>query len=154
MGAQALVFFGALSLSVGLYGFGIKEAARMVHIRAEQHAYRAQAELIAKSGLELAVNKLGWEKPPRASDVAGVALLDEGSLGYTADDDGLPKKHIRVTSIGTYYGYDATTVAVVECIGSTKTGIKGKGQKKWFSWETTSISTTVKESYSSGLPTR
>ena len=147
MGTQALVFFAALSLSIAWYGLNIKEADRKVQSSAEHHAYRVQAVQLAYSGLEVAVHKLGWEKPSKISSVAGEFLFDEGSVVYTADDDGLPnkEKEARVTSVATYYGYNATTVAILECVGFTKTWSKEKGKKKWFGWETLSVITTIEE---------
>jgi len=158
MGTQALVLFAALSLSIALYGLNIKAADRKVQSSAQHHAYRAQAVQVARTGVEVAVHKLGWEKPSNISSVAGEFLINEGSVVYTVDDDGLPnkEKQARVTSVATYYGYNATTVAILECIGFTKTWLKEKGKKKWFSWETVSVKTTIEEEKKSGsseLPT-
>jgi len=152
MGTQALVFFAALSLSIAWYGLNIKEADRKVQSSAEHHAYRAQAVQLAYSGVEVAVHKLGWEKPSQVSNLAGEVVLDEGSVVYTVDDDGLPnkEKQARVTSVATYHGYNATTVAILECVGFTKTWLKEKGKKKWFSWETVSVKTTIEEEKKSG----
>lgn len=134
MGKTALILVAAFSVSVGLYGIGIQKANKNVQTSAAVHAYRAQAQEIAKSGVHLAVNAM---RSPNINSYLKkgykVGLLDkklfDGMMDYIIDNYGLPPDYARITAVGEFKGHEATYAALVQLVGSGT--VKGAPKERW-----------------------
>ncbi len=140
MGNSRVIFVGAVSVIMGLYTVGLQKAERAVDRIGEVHAYQMQAEEIARSGVSLAINKMGLSKPSKLPKLTGLSIFG-GTVSYVVDDAGLPSDQARVTSTGTFMSHTATRVAVVRLTGTMK-----EKKKKWSNWEIVKVYTQFSQS--------
>lgn len=142
MGNSRVIFVGAVSVIMGLYTVGLQKAERAVGRIGEVHAYQMQAEEIARSGVSLAINKMGQSKPAKLPKLNGLSIFG-GTVSYVVDDSGLPAEQARITAVGTFQGHQVTRTAVVALTGTTG---GGKKKKKWSNWEILKVYTQLSQS--------
>lgn len=136
MGNARVIFVGAVSVILGLYSVGLERAERAVGRVAEVHAYRMQAEEIAKAGVAMAINKLGTAKPNTLPRQAIMSMFG-GTVSYVVDDDGLGEDEARIRATGTFQDHTMVCEAIVQLTSTTKE----KKKKKWNNWEVLRIRT-------------
>ena len=134
MGKTALILVATLSVIVGLYSVGIKKVDSSVERNAATHSYKAQAEEIAKSGVQLAVNTMKSQSlKTYLKNGYKIGLLDKqmlkGTVNFTIDQTSLPDGYCRVTAVGDFKGYEATHVALLKLVGTGK--VNGINLDRW-----------------------
>jgi hypothetical protein len=151
MGNTKVIFLSGLCVIIGLYTYNIREADSKAQSASNAHVFRLQAEEVAKSGTQHAINKLGTAKPNRLPRLSNQSLFG-GVLNYRCDDSGLDGDRVRITSSGTVSGHTITRIAVVNL--STKVQeTMGKGKpKQWNQWEIEKVYVSdKKEDYKKSL---
>ena len=137
MGKTTIIMVAVLAVTVGVYEIAIRKIETSVQGSAEIHAFRLQAEEIAKSGVHLAVQGLR-SKSGRSALEAGIRdkELMGGTVTYITDNNFLSANHIRIIAQADYKGIEATVVVVV-----LRTAKNDKGER----WQIVEISeVTVK----------
>lgn len=134
MGKTALILVATLSVIVGLYSVGVKKVDTSVEKNAASHAYKAQAEEIAKSGVQLAVNTMKSQILKNyLKNGYKIGLLDKqilkGKVNFTIDQTNLPDGYCRVTAVGNFKGYEATYAALLKLVGTGN--VNGANQDRW-----------------------
>ena len=98
---------------IGLYALGFNTADEAVYGVARSQAFHDQARQIAQAGLKFAIGDAGssvWAAFPSST----VSLIN-GSVTYSADRPaGLSASQMRITSRGSYNGYQVTMVAILQ----------------------------------------
>ena len=101
---------------IGLYAVGFNAADQAVYSVGRSQAYHDQARQIAYVGMKFAIGDMGSSSSPAFP--SGTVSLIGGSVTYTADRPaGFAASQMRVTTVGTYNGYQATIVAVLQYNG-------------------------------------
>ena len=131
MGSSKIVFVGAVAVIVGLFGFGIKKAEKKAADIATAHAYQLQAKNLAEQGLQVAARKLPGNASA-ASKKSYERTTNQGTFGYSYDNDGMPSGQVKIVAYGIANGKKATLVATLEELPS---GPKPSGVKSWKGWK-------------------
>ncbi len=97
---------------IGLYALRFTAADQAVFTVAKSEAFYDQARQIAHVGTKFAVGDMGFNSA--AALPLGTVSLIGGTVTYTGDRPaGLAASQVRVTSPGTYNGYQVTVVAIL-----------------------------------------
>ena len=116
MGTSKIVMGAGIYVMIGLYALGFNTADQAVFNAARSQAFHDQARQIAQSGVRFATGDVGSNASP--SFPSSTVPLIGGSVTYSADRPaGLPASQMRVTSHGTYNGYQVTMIAILQYNG-------------------------------------
>ena len=112
MGTSKIVMGAGVYVVIGLYALGFTAADQAVYTVAKSEAYHDQARQIANVGTRFAVGDMGSNSTPALP--SGTVSMIGGSVTYTGDRPaGLTSSQVRVTSSGTYNGFQVTVVAIL-----------------------------------------
>jgi hypothetical protein len=112
MGTSKIVMGAGVYVIIGLYALGFSAADQAVYTVAKSEAFHDQARQIANVGTKFAVGDMGSNSSPAFP--SGTVSLIGGAVTYTGDRPaGLAASQVRVTSSGTYNGYQVTVVAIL-----------------------------------------
>ncbi len=101
---------------IGLYALGFTAADHAVYNVGRSEAFHDQARQIANVGMRFAMGDMGSNSSPAFP--SGTVSLIGGSVVYTGDRPaGLLASQVRVTSHGTYNGYQVTIIAILQYNG-------------------------------------
>lgn len=116
MGTSKIVMGAGLCVIIGLYAVGFNTADQAVYNIGKSQAYHDQARQIAYVGMRFAIGDMGSNSG--ASLPSGNVNLMSGNVTYTGDRPaGVSNSQARVTSVGTYNGYQVTIVAILQYNG-------------------------------------
>jgi hypothetical protein len=116
MGTSKIVMGAGVYIIIGLYAMGFNAADLSVYNAAKSEAFHDQARQIAYTGMRFAIGDMGSNSAP--SFPSGTVNLISGSVTYTGDRPaGLAASQVRVTSRGTYNGFQVTIVAILQYNG-------------------------------------
>ncbi len=142
MGTSKVIFISGLCIIIGVYSYNFRHADSGAVMRSDALAKRIQAEEIAKSGIQHAINKLGTAKPDQMPKLRKRSLYG-GVLNYVCDDSGLEGDRIRITSSGAIGGVAITRIAVVNLESTTVS--TGRRKRTWNQWVVERAYTSNKE---------
>lgn len=112
MGTSKIVIGAGVYVIIGLYALGFNAADQAVYNVGRAQAYHDQARQIAYVGMRFAIGDMGANVG--ASLPSGNVNLIGGNVTYTGDRPaGVSASQVRVTSRGTYNGYQVTIVAIL-----------------------------------------
>ncbi len=111
MGTSKIVMLSGVYLILGMYTVSFTTADRNNSSIAESVANSIQAEQFARTGISLAMNKMGASAATSSYADQNVSVMN-GSVVYSASQTGLPSSQSQVTSIGTFSGKTVTIKAV------------------------------------------
>lgn len=112
MGTTKIVMGAGVYVIIGLYALGFSSADQAVYAVAKSEAFHDQARQIAYSGMRFALGDMGSNSAPAFP--SGTVGLIGGSVTYAGDRPaGLTASQVRVTSRGTFNGYQVTVVAIL-----------------------------------------
>jgi len=101
---------------IGLYALAFNNADLAVLNVGQNQAYHDQARQIANVGVKFAIGDAGSAVSPTLTS-ASVTVMN-GSVTYSTDRPaGVSATQIRVTSTGTYNGFQVTMVAILQYNG-------------------------------------
>ena len=113
MGTSKVVMGASVYIIIGLYALGFNSADQAVYTAARSQAFHDQARQIAQAGLKFAVGDVG--SSVAAAFPSSTVNLISGSVTYSADRPAsLSASQMRVTSRGSYNGYQVTIVAILQ----------------------------------------
>ena len=116
MGTSKIVIGAGVYVIIGLYALGFSAADQAVYNAGRSEAFHDQARQIAYVGMKFAVGDMGSNSA--ASMPSGNVSLIGGSVAYTGDRPvGLAASQVRVTSLGTYNGYQVTIISILQYNG-------------------------------------
>lgn len=116
MGTSKIVMGAGVYIIIGMYALGFRAADQAVYTVAKSEAFHDQARQIANVGTKFAVGDMGSNSAPAFP--SGTVSLIGGTVTYTGDRPaGLTASQVRVTSSGTYNGYQVTVVAILSYNG-------------------------------------
>lgn len=116
MGTSKIVMGAGLFVMIGLYALGFNTADQAVYNVGKSQAYHDQARQIAYVGMRFAVGDMGSNGG--ASLPTGNINLMNGNVNYAGDRPaGVSGSQARVTSVGTYNGFQVTIVAILQYNG-------------------------------------
>jgi hypothetical protein len=98
-------------LILGMYTVSFTSADRNNSSIAESVANSIQAEQIARTGISLAMTKMGGSSSINSYTDQNASVMN-GSVVYSASQAGLPTSQSQVTSTGTFSGKTVTIKAV------------------------------------------
>ena len=140
MGNLNVLLLSGIYVMLGVYTVGIRGSDIQQSKIAWAHSYQAQAEEIARTGIQFCINDLGTAKPTALPSTYNLSVFG-GKVTYTSNDSGLASDQVRITSIGDFNNHRVTRVAVIKLV--TTQVIK---KKKWNRWETEKVYTVVNTS--------
>ena len=111
MGTSKIVMLSGIYLILGMYTVSFTSADRNNSSIAESVANSIQAEQIARTGVSLAMTKMGGSSSINSFTDQNASVMN-GSVVYSASQSGLPASQSQVTSTGTYFGKTVTIKAV------------------------------------------
>jgi len=111
MGTSKIVMLSGIYLILGMYTVGFTSADRNNSSIAESVANSIQAEQIARTGISLAMTKMGGSSSINSYTDQNASVMN-GSVVYSASPAGLPASQSQVTSTGTFSGKTVTIKAV------------------------------------------
>jgi hypothetical protein len=111
MGTTKIVMLSGVYLILGMYTIGFTTADRSNSSIAESMANSIQAEQIARTGISLAMTKMGGIYSTHTYTNQNASVMS-GSVIYSASQNGLPSSQSQVTSIGTFAGKIVTMKAL------------------------------------------
>ncbi|HAP36451.1 MAG TPA: hypothetical protein DCQ28_11100 [Bacteroidetes bacterium] len=111
MGTSKIVMLSGIYLILGMYTVGFTSADRNNSSIAESVANSVQAEQIARTGISLAMTKMGGSSSINSYTDQNASVMN-GSVVYSASPAGLPASQSQVTSTGTFSGKTVTIKAV------------------------------------------
>lgn len=113
MGTSKIVMLSGVYLILGMYAVSFTAADRTNSAISESVANKIQAEQIARTGISLAMTKMGgtYSLATRSYTDQNASYMN-GSLVYSASQTGLPSSQSEVTSTGTFAGKTVTIKAV------------------------------------------
>ena len=113
MGTSKIAMLSGVYLILGMYTISFTAADRNNSSIAESVANSIQAEQIARTGILLAMTKMGGTySTSTCSYTDQNASVMNGSVIYSASQTGLPSSQSQVTSTGTFAGKTVTIKAV------------------------------------------
>ena len=114
MGTSKIVMLSGIYLMLGTYTVSFTSADRNNSTIAETVANSVQAEQIARTGISLAITKMGgtYSVATRSYTNQNASVMN-GSVVYSASQTGLPATQSQVTSTGTFSGKTVTIKAVL-----------------------------------------
>ena len=110
--SKVIVGLGAYVM-IGMYTLLFTSTDQSIYNVAQSQAFHDQARQISNAGVKFALGEVGGN----ASAVfpSSTVNFNGGSATYIADQPvGLSGTQIRVTSTGTYNGFQVTTVAILQ----------------------------------------
>ncbi len=111
MGTSKIVMLSGIYLILGMYTVGFTSADRNNSSIAESVANSIQAEQIARTGISLAMTKMGGSFAISSYANQNASVMN-GSVVYSASQAGLPATQSQVTSTATFAGKTVTIKAV------------------------------------------
>ena len=112
MGTSKIVMGAGVYVIIGLYALGFSSANQAVYTTAKSEALHDQARQIAYVGARFALGDMGSNSSPAFP--SGTVNLIGGTVTYSGDRPaGLAASQVRVTSNGTYNGYQVTVVSIL-----------------------------------------
>ncbi len=113
MGTSKIVMLSGVYLILGMYTVGFTAADRNNSSISESVANSIQAEQIARTGISLAMTKMGgtYSSSTYAYTNQNASVMS-GTVVYSASQTGLPSSQSQVTSTGTFSGKTVTIKAV------------------------------------------
>jgi len=130
MSSSRVIFVGAISIILGFYVLGLRSADANHQSIAFAHLYQLQANQIALSGIDYAVNEMG--KSRKSFERTNIPYF-EGFLDVRIDTSGFPATQASVVTIGRYKTHEARLTAIVQTPSSQVR------KKKWNRWEIQSV---------------
>lgn len=113
MGASKMVMLSGMYMMLGLYTTSFMNADKNNSAISESVANFIQAEQIARTGISLAMTKMGGTYSLSTRSYSGqTATVMGGTVVYSATATGLPASQSQVTSTGTFSGKTVTITAV------------------------------------------
>ncbi len=113
MGTSKIAMLSGVYLILGMYTISFTAADRNNSSIAESVANSIQAEQIARTGISLAMTKMGGTySTSTCSYTDQNASVMNGSVVYSASQTDLPSSQSQVTSTGTFAGKTVTIKAV------------------------------------------
>ncbi|MDP1678019.1 MAG: hypothetical protein Q8L88_14265, partial [Bacteroidota bacterium] len=113
MGTSKIAMLSGIYLILGMYTVSFTAADRNNSSISESVANSIQAEQIARTGISLAMTKMGgtYSSSTRSYGAQNATVMN-GSVVYSASQTGLPASQSQVTSTGTFAGKTITVKAV------------------------------------------
>ncbi len=111
MGTSKIVMLSGVYLILGMYTVSFTAADRNNSTIAESVANSIQAEQIARTGISLAMTKMGSSFATSSYTNQNASVMN-GSVVYSASQTGLPTSQSQVTSTATFAGKTVTIKAV------------------------------------------
>ena len=111
MGTSKIVMLSGVYLILGMYTVSFTAADRNNSSIAESVANSIQAEQIARTGISLAMTKMGSSFATSSYTNQNASVMN-GSVVYSASQTGLPTSQSQVTSTATFAGKTVTIKAV------------------------------------------
>jgi hypothetical protein len=111
MGTSKIVMLSGIYLILGMYTVSFTSADRNNSSISESVANSIQAEQIARTGISLAMTKMGASSSTSSYTNQNASVMN-GSVVYSASQSGLPATQSQVTSTGTFSGKTITIKAV------------------------------------------
>ena len=111
MGTSKIVMLSGVYLILGMYTVSFTAADRNNSTIAESVANSIQAEQIARTGISLAMTKMGASFATSSYTNQNASVMN-GSVVYSASQSGLPTSQSQVTSTATFAGKTVTIKAV------------------------------------------
>ena len=113
MGTSKIIMLSGVYLILGMYTVSFTSADRSNSTIAESVANSIQAEQIARTGISLAMTKMGGINSSSTREYGNQnASVMSGSVVYSASQAGLPASQSQVISSGTFAGKTVTIKAV------------------------------------------
>lgn len=113
MGTSKIVMLSGVYLILGMYSLSFTAADRTNSTISESIANSVQAEQIARTGISLAMTKMGGINSSSTREYGNQqASFLNGSVVYSASQSGLPASQSQVTSTGSIAGKTVTIKAV------------------------------------------
>ncbi len=113
MGTSKIVMLSGVYLILGMYTVSFTAADRNNSSISESVANSIQAEQIARTGISLAMTKMGGTYSSSTYSYTNQnASVMNGTVVYSASQTGLPSSQSQVTSTGTFSGKTVTIKAV------------------------------------------
>lgn len=113
MGTSKIVMLSGVYLILGMYSLSFTAADRTNSAISESIANSVQAEQIARTGISLAMTKMGGINSSSTREYGNQnASFVNGSVVYFASQSGLPSSQSQVTSTGSIAGKTVTIKAV------------------------------------------
>ncbi len=113
MGTSKIVMLSGVYLILGMYSLSFTAADRTNSAISESIANSVQAEQIARTGISLAMTKMGGINSSSTREYGNQqASFLNGSVVYSASQSGLPASQSQVTSTGSIAGKTVTIKAV------------------------------------------
>ncbi len=113
MGTSKIVMLTGVYMILGMYSVSFTAVDKTNSSIAESAANVIQAEQIARTGISLAMTKMGGVYSLATRSYSNqTATLMGGTVVYSASHLGLPASQSQVTSTGTFSGKTVTITAV------------------------------------------
>ena len=113
MGTSKIAMLSGVYLILGMYTVSFTAADRNNSSISESVANSVQAEQIARTGISLAMTKMGGTYSSSTREYTNqTASVMNGSVVYSASGTDLPSSQSQVTSVGTFSGKTITIKAV------------------------------------------
>jgi hypothetical protein len=116
MGTSKVIIGLGTYVMIGMYALLFTSTDQAIYNVAQSQAFHDNARQIATSGVKFAMGDVGGNAS--ASLPSSTVSFNGGSVTYVADQPaGLSGTQMRVTSTGTYNGFQVTMVAILQYNG-------------------------------------
>ena len=112
MGTSKIVMLSGVYLVLGMYTLSFSEAGKASSTQAATIASSIQAEQLARTGVSLAMTKMGTKSAMYSYSDQSSSVMN-GTVVYSAERPaGFPASQSQITSTGTFNGKTLTITAV------------------------------------------
>ena len=116
MGTSKVIIGLGAYVMIGMYALLFTSTDQAIYGVAQSQAYHDDARQISNAGVKFALGDVGGNSA--ASFPSSTVSLNGGSVTYVADRPaGFSITQMRVTSTGTYNGFQVTMVAILQYNG-------------------------------------
>jgi len=113
--SKVIIGLGAYVM-IGMYALLFTSTDQAIYNVAQSQAFHDDARQISNAGVKFALGDIGGDSG--ASFPSSTVSFNGGSVMYTADRPaGLSGTQMRVTSTGTYNGFQVTMIAILQYNG-------------------------------------
>ena len=115
MGTSKVIIGLGAYVMIGAFALLFTTTDQAIYNIAESQAFHDQARQISNAGVKFAIGDVGGNSS--ASLPSSTVSVNGGSASYVADADRAFGTQMRITSTGTYNGFQVTMIAILQYNG-------------------------------------